>query len=227
MTTGDVKLIGSWASVFVMRARIALNLKSISYEFLQETFGSKSELLLKSNPVYKKMPVLIHADKPVCESNIIVQYIDETWSSSEPSILPSHPYDRAIARLWAAYIDDKWFIALRSILTAQGEEKKKAGIAQVEEGTDILEKAFNDCSKGKPFFNGDHIGYLDIALGSFLGWWRVVELDANHKLLDETKTPSLFKWAERFCNDPAVKPLMPETAKLAEYAKKLFPNLQA
>ncbi|CAH8251803.1 unnamed protein product [Arabidopsis lyrata] len=227
MATEDVKLIGSWASVFVMRAKIALHLKSISYEFLQETFGSKSELLLKSNPVHKKMPVLIHADKPVCESNIIVQYIDEAWNSSGPSILPSHPYDRAIARFWAAYIDDQWFISLRSILTAQGEEEKKASIAQVEERTELLEKAFNDCSKGKPFFNGDHIGYLDIALGSFLGWWRVVELDANHKFLDETKTPSLAKWAERFCDDPAVKPIMPEITKLAEFARKLFPKPQA
>lgn len=116
MVTGDVKLIGSWASVFVMRARIALNLKSISYEFLQETFGSKSELLLKSNPVHKKMPVLIHADKPVCESNIIVQYIDEAWSSYGPSILPSQPYDRAIARFWAAYVDDKVSFAISTAL---------------------------------------------------------------------------------------------------------------
>ncbi|AAD32886.1 F14N23.24 [Arabidopsis thaliana] len=192
MATEDVKLIGSWASVYVMRARIALHLKSISYEFLQETYGSKSELLLKSNPVHKKMPVLIHADKPVCESNIIVHYIDEAWNSSGPSILPSHPYDRAIARFWAAYIDD-----------------------QVHR------------FQGKPFFNGDHIGYLDIALGSFLGWWRVVELDANHKFLDETKTPSLVKWAERFCDDPAVKPIMPEITKLAEFARKLFPKRQA
>ncbi|AEE28570.1 glutathione S-transferase TAU 18 [Arabidopsis thaliana] len=227
MATEDVKLIGSWASVYVMRARIALHLKSISYEFLQETYGSKSELLLKSNPVHKKMPVLIHADKPVCESNIIVHYIDEAWNSSGPSILPSHPYDRAIARFWAAYIDDQWFISVRSILTAQGDEEKKAAIAQVEERTKLLEKAFNDCSQGKPFFNGDHIGYLDIALGSFLGWWRVVELDANHKFLDETKTPSLVKWAERFCDDPAVKPIMPEITKLAEFARKLFPKRQA
>uniref|UniRef100_A0A1J3DXP2 Glutathione S-transferase U18 n=1 Tax=Noccaea caerulescens TaxID=107243 RepID=A0A1J3DXP2_NOCCA len=103
----------------------------------------------------------------------------------------------------------------------------KEAIAQVEEKTEILEKAFVDCSKGKPFFNGYHIGFLDIALGSFLGWLRVTELDANHKFLDETKTPSLFKWAERFCNDPAVKPLMPETTKLAEFARKLFPKPQA
>jgi len=110
---------------------------------------------------------------------------------------------------------------VRSILTAQGDEEKKAAIAQVEERTKLLEKAFNDCSQGKPFFNGDHIGYLDIALGSFLGWWRVVELDANHKFLDETKTPSLVKWAERFCDDPAVKPIMRSEASSLQPIREL------
>ncbi|KAL5980677.1 hypothetical protein ACLOJK_028586 [Asimina triloba] len=105
---GEVKVLGAWASPFVMRPTIALNIKSVPYEFLEETFGSKSELLLKSNPVYKKIPVLIHNDRPISESMIIVQYIDETWTDG-PSILPSDPYDRAIARFWATYIDDKVF----------------------------------------------------------------------------------------------------------------------
>ena len=102
----SVKLIGDRPSPFVNRVQIALNLKSVDYDFLEETFGSKSELLLKSNPVHKKIPVLIHNDKPICESLIIVQYIDQVWASG-PSILPSDPYDRAIARFWGAYIDIK------------------------------------------------------------------------------------------------------------------------
>lgn len=111
----DVKLIGAWPSPFAMRVRIALKLKSIDYQFMEETFGTKSELLLKSNPVYKQIPVLIHGEKPICESLIIVQYIDELWSGSGPSILPSDPYDRAISRFWAVYVDYKVNYSLLSL----------------------------------------------------------------------------------------------------------------
>ncbi|KAM7484310.1 hypothetical protein LguiA_000319 [Lonicera macranthoides] len=226
MATVDVKILGAWPSPFVMRPRIALNIKSVDYEFLEEKFGSKSELLVKSNPVYKKIPVLIHGDKPVCESLVIVQYIDEVWTSG-PSILPSDPYDRATERFWAAYIDDKFFPSMSGIAKAEGEEARKAAIELFGEGLVLLEDAFVKCSKGKSFFGGDKIGYLDIALGSFLAWLRVTEKMNHVSLLDETKTPSLSKWADDFCSDAAVKDVMPETDKLAEVAKMLLAKFKS
>ncbi|POO00054.1 S-crystallin [Trema orientale] len=107
MVQSDVRLLGMWASPFVLRVRIALNLKQVQYEFLEETVGVKSELLLKSNPVHKKVPVLLHGGKSISESLIIIQYIDNAWASSGPSILPADPYDRASHQFWAAYVDDK------------------------------------------------------------------------------------------------------------------------
>ncbi|KAJ6890055.1 hypothetical protein NC651_023745 [Populus alba x Populus x berolinensis] len=220
MAKSDVKLIGAWPSPFVMRPRIALNIKSEGYEFLEETLGSKSQLLLESNPVHKKIPVLIHDGKPICESLVIVEYIDEVWSSG-PSILPSDPYDRALARFWAAYLDEKWFPTMRSIATAKEAAAREALIEQAGEGVMMLEDAFSRCSKGKGFFGGDQIGYLDIAFGSFLGWLRAIEKMNGVKLIDETKTPSLFKWSTSFSSHPAVKDVLPETQKLVEFAKVL------
>ncbi|KAK9140644.1 hypothetical protein Scep_010325 [Stephania cephalantha] len=217
-TASEVKLLGAWPSPFVLRSRIALNIKSVEYEFLEEKFGSKSDLLLKSNPVYKKIPVLLHRDRPVCESLIIVQYIDETWTSG-PSILPWDPYDRAIARYWGAYIDDKFFPSLVGIAKAEGPEAKAEALEQAKAGLELIEKAFKDCSKGGEFFNGDQIGYLDIAFGCYVGWIRVTESMHGFKLFDEEKTPRLVAWSERFCAHEAVKDVMPETEKLIELLK--------
>ncbi|XAR55892.1 Glutathione transferase [Bertholletia excelsa] len=217
----SLKLIGARPSPYVNRVQFALNLKSLDYEFLVEKFGTKSELLLKSNPVHKKIPVLIHDDKPICESLIIVEYIDEIWTSGPP-LLPSDPYDRALARFWAAYIDDKWAPLLRELRTAQEEEEKKRVLDQMFQVLIQLEGAYRQCSKGKAFFGGDNVGYLDIALGGFLGWMKVAEKLIGVRLLDEAKTPALVGWAERFCSHDALKDAVPTAEELLEFAQKHF-----
>ncbi|XP_058193319.1 glutathione S-transferase U17-like [Rhododendron vialii] len=221
-----VKVLGSAPSPYVNRVQIALNLKSVNYEFLQEQFGSKSELLLKSNPVHKRIPVLIHGEKSICESLIIVQYIDEVWIDG-PSILPSDPYDRATARFWAAYFDDKWLPTIVVLRDAVGEEAKAAALEKVIEGLVPLEDAFTKCSKGKDFFGGDTIGYLDIAFGSFLRWISAIEVMANVKLFDEIKTPKLFGWAKMFGSNAAVKDVIPKTELLVEQIKKFAARANA
>ncbi|XP_047318145.1 glutathione S-transferase U17-like [Impatiens glandulifera] len=218
---GSVKLLGLSASPYVNRVQIALNLKSIEYEYLQETFGTKSELLLKSNPVYKKMPVMIHDDKPISESLIIVQYIDDQWSSSGPTILPTDPYDRAIARFWAAYVDDKVFPSLIECSMA-AKDGKTAILERMKGGFSLLEEAFVKSSKGNSvYFGGENIGYLDIALGSLLGWVKAWEKMADFKLLEESNTPNLVLWAQSFLSHEAVKGLIPETDEIVGFAIKL------
>ncbi|RRT35363.1 hypothetical protein B296_00058188 [Ensete ventricosum] len=105
--TKGVVLLDFWVSPFGQRCRIALAEKGVEYEYREEDLlGGKSPLLLESNPVYKKIPVLIHDGKPVCESLIIVQYIDEAWPDRAP-LLPADPYARAQARFWADFVDKK------------------------------------------------------------------------------------------------------------------------
>ncbi|KAL9240894.1 hypothetical protein vseg_015063 [Gypsophila vaccaria] len=224
--TSEVKVLGAWFSPFAMRPIIALNLKCVQYDFIEETLNPKSELLLNSNPVHKKIPVLLHNDKPVCESNVIVEYIDEAFSSGS-SILPSDPYGRAIHRFWVAYIDDKWFRSMMAAKWAEAPEAKTTALNQLKQDLKLLEEALNKVSNGKPFFGGDSIGYVDIVFGSYLGWIRTSERMNNVELLDVANTPSLVTWARKFCAHEAVKGVMPDTDRLVEFAKGMLAKRRA
>ncbi|CAN6971499.1 unnamed protein product [Brassica rapa subsp. trilocularis] len=217
----EVKLLGTWYSPVVARAKIALRLKSVDYDYFEEDlFGSKSELLLKSNPVHKKVPVLIHNNKPILESLNIVEYIDETWNASGPSILPSHPHDRSQGRFWSAFVDDKWFPTLIATTITKSENAKAKGMEEVGEGLLLLEDAFISISKGKRFFGGEVIGFMDICLGSFLVILKARGKLNGENILDKSKTPSLCKWANEFLADDTVKNVVPEIDRVVKFMRE-------
>lgn len=103
----EVILLDFWASPYGMRAKIALAEKGVTYQRIEQDLQNKSELLLSMNPVYKCIPVLIHNNKPVCESLFVVQYIDEVWNQNNTFLLPSESCLRAQALFWADFIDKK------------------------------------------------------------------------------------------------------------------------
>lgn len=102
----EVILLDFWPSMFGMRTRIALEEKNVIFDYREQDLWNKSPILLEMNPVHKKIPVLIHNGKPVCESLIQMEYIDEVWPSKTP-LLPSDPYKRAHAKFWGDFIDKK------------------------------------------------------------------------------------------------------------------------
>jgi len=107
MGNDEVVLVDFDLSMFCVRVKIALAEKGVEFESRKEDLvNTKSELLLQMNPVYKMVPVLIHNGKPISESLIIVEYIDEVWRDRTP-LLPTDPYQRAQARFWADFVDHK------------------------------------------------------------------------------------------------------------------------
>ncbi|KAF3683893.1 putative glutathione S-transferase [Capsicum annuum] len=137
MAEDEVILLGFSASVFGIRPRIALEEKEVKYEYREELLvgNNKSPLLLPMNPIHKKIPVLIHNGKPICESLIEVEYIDEMWKD-KALLLPSDPYERAQARFWADYIDKKLYDPAKKIHITKGDELEAAK-------RDLIETYFN------------------------------------------------------------------------------------
>jgi len=207
----------------VIPVRIALNMKGLSYEYVEEDLYNKSLLLVGSNPVHKKVPVLLHGGRAINESQIILQYIDELWAGT-PALLPSDPYERATARFWAAYIDDKvrsaWVVM---VFRYKNKDEWAEGVARAGEALDTLEGAFRDCSKGKPFFGGDGIGFVDLVLDGYLGWFGAFGKIIGRRLIDPAKTPLLAAWEDRFRAADVAKGVVPDDVdKVLAYQQVLL-----
>ncbi|KAE8689754.1 putative glutathione S-transferase [Hibiscus syriacus] len=212
----EVKVFGAWGSPFSRRVELALRLKGVPYEYIEEDIvGNKSALLLQYNPVHKKIPVLLHNGKPIAESLVILEYIDETWKSNP--IFPEDPYDKAMARFWTKFVDDKCIPALWKAAWSAENEREKA----VEEAYECL-KTLETALDGKRFFGGDVIGMVDIA-ANFVGFWlSIIQEATGVELLSADKFPDLFKWTEEFIGCNIVKENLPPRDKLLALFKARF-----
>ncbi|OVA11493.1 Glutathione S-transferase [Macleaya cordata] len=209
----EVVLLDFWPSPFGMRARIALAEKGIKYEYKEESIRDKSPLLLKMNPVHKMIPVLIHNGKPICESLIILEYIEEVWKDKYP-LLPSDPYNKATARFWSDYVDKKVYVVGKKVWMTKGEEQENAK----KEFIDIL-KVLEGELGDKPYFGGEKMGFLDVALVPYYSWFYSYETCGKFSI--EVECPKLVSWAKKCMQKESVSKSLPEQEKVYGFVLEL------
>nr|ALZ41813.1 glutathione s-transferase 3 [Cicer arietinum] len=216
----EVKLFGMMLSPFVTRVEIGLKLKGVGYKYELEKMGNLSEALINYNPVYKKVPVLVHNEKPVSESLIILEYIDETWKQNP--ILPSDPYKKALAHFWSKFIDDKFLSAIKKAIFTIDEKERENGIEETEVALQFLENEIKD-----KFFGGEDIGFVDISAVLIAYWLPIVQEVVGLNLFTHEKFPKLYKWSQDFTNHPIVKETLPSRETLLPYFKARYETFLA
>ncbi|XP_077243762.1 putative glutathione S-transferase [Tasmannia lanceolata] len=203
-----VILLDSGYSPFGMRGRIALAEKGVHYEYKDENLQEKSPLLLKSNPVHKKIPVLIRNGKPICESLIIIQYIDEVWNGKSP-LFSQDPYERAKARFWADFVDKKIYECGTRIWKTKGDAREQAKM----EFLDCLKLLEGELGE-KPYFGGNNLGFVDVALVSFACWFYTYETYGNFSI--EEECPEIMAWVKRCTEKESVFKSLGDPQKIYE-----------
>jgi glutathione S-transferase len=96
-------------SVCCQKVRITMCEKGLAWEpkrvdlFKSEQYDPD---YLKLNPK-GVVPTLVHDGKPVNESTLICEYLEETFP--EPPLMPADPWQRSRARLWSKLVDEGLF----------------------------------------------------------------------------------------------------------------------
>ncbi|GMH10191.1 hypothetical protein Nepgr_012032 [Nepenthes gracilis] len=162
----------------------------------------------------RKIPVLVHNEKAIAESQLILEYIDETWK--ENPIMPQDPYERAMARFWAKFIDEKCVPSFRKALLGEETEVENA-IEETRENLKILEKTLED----KNFFGGERIGFVDI-VANVIAYWVFLFQEAAEKEVLTEEFSILCNWKNKYVNHNITKETLPPKDKAVAFYRAHF-----
>ena len=167
-----MKLIGSLASPFVRKARIAFLEKKIDIELALEDVWSPESTLQSLNPV-GKVPTLVLDDGSVFyDSSVIVEYADTL--SPVGHLIPSSGKERAIVKTWEALADGILEAAVLTRLERtwgpRGQNISQEWINRQLSKISVGLKTISDNLGSNTWCYNNQFGLADIAFGTVCGY---------------------------------------------------------
>lgn len=106
----------------------------------------------------------------------------------------------------------------KRIWMKKGEEQEKAKNELIET-LKTLEGVLGD----NPYFGGDALGFVDVALVPFSCWFYALEKVANFSV--EAECPKLFVWVRRCMAKESVSKSVPDPHKIYDFVSSVLHKL--
>lgn len=219
MANHRLKLVSFDVCPYVERSRIALLEKGVPHEVEFIDLADKPAWFLAISPM-GRVPVLLVDDRPVFESMVINELIEDLFPS--PPLLPADPLARAEARAWIVFANDALMPAsYRAMLALAGGAAGDALARPVAEVRDALAKLEARLGDGAgPYFLGRDFGLVDAAYAPFFRRWRIAEGWGGPEAKLLASVPRVSAWAEALLARPSVAKAEP--AELGPRSRKLY-----
>lgn len=160
----DLKLYAGWFCPFVQRAWIVLEEKNIPYQYIEVNPYHKPQSLLALNP-RGLVPTLQYQNKPLYESTVLCEFLEDAFPGHTPQLLPRDPYERARTRIWADFVTSRVIPGFHRFLQHQGEE----GLGEKRgEFLGYLKEFAKEMDGEGPYFLGKEFSLIDVVIAPWV-----------------------------------------------------------
>ncbi|MBJ6611747.1 MAG: glutathione S-transferase family protein [Candidatus Thiothrix moscowensis] len=193
-TPHKLELVSFKICPFVQRSVIALNLKGVEYSLTHINPHDAPDWFKAISPL-GKVPVLLVDGKPLFESAVILEYLDEVYP---PSLHPADPLEKAQHRAWIEFCSDLIGRQFRMV-TAKDETAFNEAYASLQQGLQRLESVVDATG---PFFAGSELKLVDTVYAPLFMRLSLARLLAGLELDLSTR---LQAWSDALLGMDAVK----------------------
>lgn len=209
--SASLTLISHHLCPYVQRAAISLHEKNVAFERRNIDLANKPDWFLRLSPL-GKTPVLLVGDKPIFESAVILEYLEDT---QHPHLHPRDALERARHRGWiefaSAILND--IAGLYSATTASAFDEKAAGLhAKFSRLEPEIEPG--------PYFDGVAFSLVDASFGPVFRYFDTFDAIGDFGIL--TGLPSVKRWRRALADRPSIL-----AAVDADYPERLQTFLHA
>jgi len=158
-----LKLYSGWFCPFVQRAWTVLEEKNIPYQYIEVNPYNKPKSLLDLNP-RGLVPTFQYDNKPLYESTVICEFLEDAYPDHRPHLLPKDPYARARTRIWTDFCTSRIIPAFHRLLQFQPMSDEE-GLEKVR--TEFLDKwkeFAKELDSEGPFFLGEEPVLIDFVV---------------------------------------------------------------
>ncbi|CZT15385.1 probable glutathione transferase omega-1 [Ramularia collo-cygni] len=212
-----LKLYSGWFCPFVQRVWTVLEEKKIPYQYIEVNPYHKPTSLLELNP-RGLVPTLQYDNKPLFESTVVCEFLEEAFPDYGPQLMSRDPYDRARTRIWTDFCTSRIIPAFHRFLQFQpmSDEEGLRGVRGEFLGT--LKEFVGEMEGSGPFFFGREPGLIDFVVAPwivrlwvfdhFKGGLGIPEVGEGGD--DENVWKRLRVWIEALEERPSVKNTLSE-----------------
>ncbi len=202
----ELILVSHHLCPYVQRAAIALTEKCVAFERRDIDLANKPDWFRAISPL-GKTPVLLVDGRPLFESAIIADYLDET---RPPRLHPRAPFERARHRGWVE-------VASAILNDIAGFYGAPDG-ATLDAKRDAMATKFTRVEEALgdgPYFAGAKFSLVDAAFGPVFRYFDVFDAIADFGVFGAT--PKVRGWRKALAARPSVR-----AAVAADYPERLW-----
>jgi glutathione S-transferase len=129
-------------------------------EYIEVNPYHKPQSLLDLNP-RGLVPTLQYQNKPLYESTVLCEFLEDAFPDRPPHLLPKDPYDRARTRIWTDYVGSRIIPAYHRFLQHQGQDGLKE---KQQDFLDHLKEFTKEMDPEGPYFMGKEFSLIDIVI---------------------------------------------------------------